>query len=620
MDIWGVVEYTAAVTIVGLLIWLVKMIFHDKLDARWHYFIWLVVLVRIVVPVRFQLIPTPLSVFQEIPLKKWIEMGRLLAEKRGYSDLAAMFGRVYLLGAVLWSIFYLLTWICLRVRLARAPRADVAARSYVDSVAEKYGLKSCREIRMQRSSTPYICGVLYPILVLPMGEELPAESVIVHELLHKKWKDVLVNITIHIVRVVNWFNPVIWFLTAMALNDSEALCDQRVLEYCGEENMRNYGELLIAMGERRRKEPFEGHIRAGTSNMASSYRNMRVRICRIRDFRRMPGKLGLVTFCITLMLALAGIGSVAEESNYFEIPQIESGKDLEWALLYARCYHARTPEEAVYLFLRACEEQSTVYRMAVMPKEEIEAFEKFAQEWFINTDILSFAELGEEYPVYFPGETDRIEDYRVYNLLYDEKEGSATVCAIPNGKRGNLSVEWKLALIREDGWKVWLLEEIKGIEGEYQPEPLLSGSVRLGDFLVELHNYNEGYFDSLRANKGLTFYAGGSEAKEDFPSYFSTEYRYSELFVTYLGVKSLKGYVVNVEAAGIGQNGSDESGRGVFDGEELMEREPLRVYGHGNGFTQPGWCWMADDRMGAQIRIYIDGRLLEEGEIWSEKH
>ena len=127
MDIWEIAEYTAAITIVGLLIWLIKMIFYDKLDARWHYFIWLVALVRIAVPVRFQLISTPLSVFQEIPLKKWIEMGRILAEKRGYSDLFVIFGKVYLWGAALLSLFYLTTWICLRVQLAKAPRADAAA-------------------------------------------------------------------------------------------------------------------------------------------------------------------------------------------------------------------------------------------------------------------------------------------------------------------------------------------------------------------------------------------------------------------------------------------------------------------------------------------------------------
>ena len=85
MDIWTILEYTASVTVIGLLIWLIKLIFHDKLDARWHYFIWLVLLVRIIVPVSARPVPTPFSVFDEIPVGKWIEMGRILSGHVGDS-------------------------------------------------------------------------------------------------------------------------------------------------------------------------------------------------------------------------------------------------------------------------------------------------------------------------------------------------------------------------------------------------------------------------------------------------------------------------------------------------------------------------------------------------------
>ena len=83
MDIWVIWEYSASVTVIGLLIWLIKLIFHDKLDARWHYYIWLVLLARVLVPVHVRPVPTPLSIFQEIPLGKWMEMG-LLGNKNKY--------------------------------------------------------------------------------------------------------------------------------------------------------------------------------------------------------------------------------------------------------------------------------------------------------------------------------------------------------------------------------------------------------------------------------------------------------------------------------------------------------------------------------------------------------
>ncbi len=148
MDFWGILEYTVAVTVIGLFIWLVKLIFHDKLDARWHYFIWLVLLVRLLVPFRFGLISTPISVFQDIPLETWIEMGRILAEKRGYGEVIIGLGKLWLLGAVLLGGFYLAMWAVLRIRIARAPKADEDVRRYVDRIAGKYGLKSCSDIRI----------------------------------------------------------------------------------------------------------------------------------------------------------------------------------------------------------------------------------------------------------------------------------------------------------------------------------------------------------------------------------------------------------------------------------------------------------------------------------------
>lgn len=665
MDIWGVLEYTASATVVALLIWLVKLVFHDKLDARWHYFIWLVLLVRLVMPVRVWAIPASLSIFQEIPVGRWMEMGRIIAQKKGYQGLTEQLFRIYLLGAAGLGGFYLILWAILRIQVALAPSADEDTRRYVDGIAAKYGLRSCRDIRF-RKGTPCICGLLRPVLVIPPGERTE-EAVILHELLHKRYKDVLVNIGLHAVRVVNWFNPLIWLVTSVVQNDSEALCDQRVLERRGEESAREYGELLITMGEGK-----QSPVKVGTSNMAGSYRNMKTRIRRIRDFRKVPEKIGLVTFCITLMLAVAGIGSSAQEAYSFQMPVIDSGEDLERALLYARCYHAHTPEEAVYLFLRAYEERSTVYRMAVMPEAEISRYEEFARRWYEAREVTLWenlvSEAGERYPAYFPRETTFMKDYRIYNLTCDGEKGSAVVCAVPDRGQGEEYVEWRLSLVKEDGWKVWLDGESERMSGEYRPEALLAGSRQLGDFLVELSGYNEGRYEQFAGSMAGVFYwqsQAEEENPESYPQHFSMEYKHRAIQVTYQGTESLEGKRVRIEtgnaetdvaaweqdrnwdtpeealavakaasgdlnrdvssAAGGGKtdgedfvySSSDGIGTVIFDGAELMSGEARTVYGAGTGFSQPGYGWKPGDRISAYLRIYIDDVLVQEGEVWS---
>ena len=40
------------------------------------------------------------------------------------------------------------------------------------------------------------------------------------------------------------------------------------------------------------------------------------------------------------------------------------------------------------------------------------------------------------------------------------------------------------------------------------------------------------------------------------------------------------------------------------------------VDGYGEGFVASGMGWKADEEVKLQIRIYIDGVIVEEGEVW----
>ena len=324
-----------------------------------------------------------------------------------------------------------------------------------------------------------------------------------------------------------------------------------------------------------------------------------------------------------MILAVSAIGSAAEEGQGFPVPAIGSEKDLERALLYARCYHAHTPEEAVYLFLRSCRECSPVYRMAVMPEDEIPRYQEYAWAWFSGQDT-------EGYPAYFPRETGIAWKYRVYNLACDKERGSARVCAASREREGRTCREWRLELAYENGWKVWLAEEAAAGEGEYVPEPMLGGSGQIGDFRIEVCGYNEGYFNGLDTEgAGFFRYEDGRAAEEGFPQYFSTEYKWRRVQVSYLGEESLEGRTVKILTWDPAQNGegsaswslfgqdSQGNGSSVFDGGELTRGAPREIYGGGSGYSQPGYCWKEGDRIGACVQIYIDGELAEEGEVWS---
>ena len=86
-------------------------------------------------------------------------------------------------------------------------------------------------VRLVCGGAGMLGGLLRPTIVLPVekhGEDVA--PIIVHELMHYKYKDLWVSALLRLLTAVYWFNPVVWVCFHFAKLDGEAACDQRVLE------------------------------------------------------------------------------------------------------------------------------------------------------------------------------------------------------------------------------------------------------------------------------------------------------------------------------------------------------------------------------------------------------
>ena len=568
MSVWQIAEYSLVVSVVALLILGMKRLFHDKLDARWHYFIWLVLGVRMVVPLSLTWLKSSLSLFEAIPVHYWIGLWRLKAVRAGIMHFMEVLPKVYVVGVLLFGMYYVITAIVVRIKVLRLRKADEEIYDLVNRVAEKYGLKACKRIRVGQGAMPCVCGLICPILVLP--EENVYEEVILHELLHQKYGDVWINYVLHVVRAVNWFNPLIWYVTAVILNDSEALCDQRVLACMTSKNElpaeKIYGNLLINMavckGTRSAK--------IGTTNMANSYRSMNTRIKRIADFKKVPAGLGFAALCITLLLSVSAV-SYCESVKIISCG-IEDEKDLERVILRAQTYQAESKEEAIYLYMKSMIEMNPIYLLPVVPKEEAALleewiYEMFHQDMFIRwqvdgksyvgnaedayyTDTVSWINFREkmiENP-WFVWNGNRMTDCWIYNFHGDEVRGLATAELYILEDEVSF-VNWNLELLYENGWKVKRLGEEVFKESAWQSdqEPLIWTEAEGGDWLITAFGYNEANFNSLcHTNTSLRVYQGKvptlreKEEAAEYPQQFDIQYKNTRVFATYQGEEPLE--------------------------------------------------------------------------------
>ena len=312
-DVWSFLLQTLTASGAAALLLIVKAMFRDKLSPRWQFALWSVLALVLLAPAgwggRYILFNWP----QWVEILKTLitgEYGSLtkvlapiplpLAAPRTWADWLFL---VYAAGVVVLLVRYVVSYARLRLALGQGER--IQSRQVKD-VAERYGLPVCPVVAVDGLPTAFICGVFHPVLALPAGRETD-DKVILHELLHLKYRDVVWGWAIAFFRCVHWCNPLIWLCADWAGNDLESLCDQRVLERLEGEDRRDYGRILLSMaGEKYARAP-------GTSSASNGGENVRRRIEAIARFKRYPAGMALASVCVTAVLAVPLVVGVRAE-------------------------------------------------------------------------------------------------------------------------------------------------------------------------------------------------------------------------------------------------------------------------------------------------------------------
>ena len=208
------------------------------------------------------------------------------------------------MGAVLWAAWFVVSAARLSLRVRDGVPVEGARRTAIEALAKQQRLPMPRWIVECRwARTPFVVGVVRPALVLPMGWALDGK-VVLHELLHLKYRDVWAGWLTTALRCLHWCNPFLWFVFDKMGNDRESLCDQRVLERLEGEERRDYGRCLLAMADDRAVRT------PGATTMANGARAVKARIEAIARFKRFPQGMGLVSGCIVFALSLSLVAGV----------------------------------------------------------------------------------------------------------------------------------------------------------------------------------------------------------------------------------------------------------------------------------------------------------------------
>ena len=156
------------------------------------------------------------------------------------------------------------------------------------------------------------------------GQEL--QMIFRHELRHVQRLDVDTKMFYAFCEAMCWFNPLVWIAMRKAAADLELSCDEMVLYGKGEQERRQYAELLLDSA---------GDDRGFTTCLSASAKTLRYRLKNVVQQRnRMDGTL-LVAFCLAALLLCSGMVVITRSYGTVEDVVFSQFETLDLGTVYA---------------------------------------------------------------------------------------------------------------------------------------------------------------------------------------------------------------------------------------------------------------------------------------------
>ena len=338
-----------------------KPFFKDKLSRQWQYYIWLIVILRLLLPFGAEvsllgrtyqaasqvigqaaLLPQPAVPTPAVEAERDGESAAVPAEDpaavRPLQDIAALLtDRVWVvwLAAALALLLRKATvyqGFARYIRAGLTPVSDIAMLDRLSAAAEQAGVKRPVELCVNPLiSSPLLMGLFHPCVVLPSADisEKDFHYIALHELTHYKRRDVLYKWLVQVTVCLHWFNPLVYLMSREITRACEFSCDEAVLAKTGSGSAQDYGKTLLdamAAFGRYRENP-------GAVTLSENKQLLKERLGAIMNFKRTTKTARLLTGALTLCIlsgaVFLGVYPAAAADHAAGTPQTAAGKNTQ---------------------------------------------------------------------------------------------------------------------------------------------------------------------------------------------------------------------------------------------------------------------------------------------------
>lgn len=202
-----------------------------------------------------------------------------------------IFMLVWASGAALLGLWFLFC----NLRYGRQLRAGV-----LRAIAPKEGRPAVR--LTQTALSPCLFGLFPPAIYVTMDcaqDEQLLHHCAEHEYTHYLHRDHIWAVLRGVCLALHWFNPLVWWAAALSRTDAELFCDEDTVRRLGEDARVDYGRSLIRMTCRERVDPL-----SAATTMSGRGGQLKTRIISITKHP----KTAIPVLILVLLLCAAAVG------------------------------------------------------------------------------------------------------------------------------------------------------------------------------------------------------------------------------------------------------------------------------------------------------------------------
>lgn len=316
-----------------LVLYLCKPLYQKRLSRRWQYYIWLVVIARLLLPFSpkvnltgqllqnmenssFQtdLIPQtqPVSGHTKTLMPEGVA-GLTIAESEGEQPSqasASVLLRLYRQCGTVWlvvAVALLIRKITIYqsfVKYMAAGRkevTDIALWEQLGQLAKEAGIR--RPVLLYTNSlisSPLLIGFFRPCILLPSTDLPEAEfrCTVLHELTHYKRRDMFYKWLVQITACIHWFNPLVYLMSREVSKSCELACDEAIIRQLDAGGKQVYGDTLLHAAKN------VGCMKNSIASVTLSEgkKQIKERLDAIMTFKKTTGPVRFFTCLLTCLL------------------------------------------------------------------------------------------------------------------------------------------------------------------------------------------------------------------------------------------------------------------------------------------------------------------------------